>query len=190
MKEHRINRDDRIWRVAFAFDTKHKGILLVEADKSSLPQIRFYKQLTAKADERFNGHLAGLKKIRKRAMTTTLKMIMDRLPLERQKRINMRANELIAEDLTLRDLRKAHDLTQERMAEMLGIGQDSVSRLEQRSDLLLSTLRSYVVAMGGSLELVARFPGRPAVTVSGLAGISSEDSKLKQKRKSAKRTLE
>jgi hypothetical protein len=51
-------------------------------------------------------------------------------------------------------------LPAERMAEMLDIGQDSVSRLEQRSDLLLSTLRSYVNAMGGSLQLTVRFPDR------------------------------
>ncbi len=55
------------------------------------------------------------------------------------------------------------------MAELLGIGQDSVSRLEQRSDLLLSTLRSYVAAMGGRLRLIAEFPGRPAVDLSSLS---------------------
>lgn len=116
-------------------------------------------------------------------MATTLKTMMDRLPAERRERVNARAEELIAEELTLRDLRKARDLTQERMAEMLDIGQDSISRLEQRSDLLLSTLRSYVSAMGGSLELVARFPDRPAVTLSGLTGLSNEDTKPKRKSK-------
>jgi len=55
--------------------------------------------------------------------------------------------------MSLRELRRAHKLTQERIAETLGIGQDQVSRLEQRSDLLLSTLRSYVEAMGGRLTL-------------------------------------
>lgn len=119
-------------------------------------------------------------------MATTLKTMMDRLPAERRERVKARAEELVAEELTLRDLRKARDLTQERMAEMLEIGQDSVSRLEQRSDLLLSTLRSYVSAMGGSLELVARFPDRPAVTLSGLTGLSNEDKKPKRKSKALK----
>lgn len=119
-------------------------------------------------------------------MATTLKTMMDRLPAERRKRVEARADELIAEELTLRDLRKARDLTQERMAEMLGIGQDSVSRLEQRSDLLLSTLRGYVHAMGGSLDLVARFPDRPAVTLSGLTGFAREDKKPGRKTKSGK----
>lgn len=119
-------------------------------------------------------------------MATTLKAMMDRLPAERRERVKARANELIAEELTLRDLRKAHDLTQERMSELLDIGQDSVSRLEQRSDLLLSTLRSYVNAMGGSLELVARFPDRPDVSLTGLAGLSDEKKRAPRKKKTIK----
>ena len=50
-----------------------------------------------------------------------------------------------------------------------GVGQESVSRMEKRSDLLLSTLRGYVRAMGGELRLVAEFPGRPPVLIAGLA---------------------
>ena len=112
---------------------------------------------------------------------TTLKQMLDRLPVDRRRKINARADELIAEEMSLRDLRKAHDLTQERMAEMLNIGQDSVSRLEQRSDLLLSTLRGYVAAMGGSLELVARFPDRPGVILSGLAELGTGSNTTKPK---------
>lgn len=114
-------------------------------------------------------------------MATTLKTMMDRLPAERRKRVKVRAEELWAEELTLQDLRKARDLTQERMAELLDIGQDSVSRLEQRSDLLLSTLRSYVSAMGGSLDLVARFPDRPPVVLSGLSDLPSENGHSKKR---------
>ncbi len=53
------------------------------------------------------------------------------------------------------------------MAQALDIGQEGVSRLEKRSDLLLSTLQKYISAMGGNLELVAKFPDRPPVVVSG-----------------------
>jgi transcriptional regulator with XRE-family HTH domain len=107
-------------------------------------------------------------------MATTLKTMLDRLPAERRRRVEARAEALIGEEMTLRDLRKARDLTQERLAAVLGIGQDSVSRLEQRSDLLLSTLRGYVGAMGGTLELVARFPDRPAVVLTGLSDLARE----------------
>jgi transcriptional regulator with XRE-family HTH domain len=85
-----------------------------------------------------------------------------------RKKEEARAAELIAEEMTLRELRKARKLTQVRMAKTLGVTQDSVSRLEKRSDLLLSTLRKTVEAMGGSLSLVAEFPNRPPVLLSGI----------------------
>ncbi len=86
-----------------------------------------------------------------------------------RKKVEARAAELIAEEMTLRELRKARKLTQVRIAKTLGITQDSVSRLEKRSDLLLSTLRKTVRAMGGNVSIVAEFPDRPPVVLSGLA---------------------
>jgi DNA-binding XRE family transcriptional regulator len=92
-----------------------------------------------------------------------------RLSLAQSKRVEARAAELIAEEMTLRELRRARKLTQVRVARKLGITQDSVSRLEKRSDLLLSTLRKTVEAMGGNLSLVAEFPDRPPVVLSGIS---------------------
>ena len=102
-------------------------------------------------------------------MTVSLKDMMADLDPARRRKIEGRAAELIAEEMTLRELRKARKLTQVSVARELGIGQDGVSRLEQRSDILLSTLRRTVEAMGGSLSLIARFPDRPPVELSGLA---------------------
>src|SRR6202165_279576 len=62
MKELRFDADDGVWRVAFAFDPNRKAILLVAGDKSGGSEKRFYRQLIAKADERFDGHLSRLKK--------------------------------------------------------------------------------------------------------------------------------
>ena len=62
MKELRFDADDGVWRVAFAFDPKRKAILLVAGDKSGGSEKRFYRQLIAKADERFDSHLSRLKK--------------------------------------------------------------------------------------------------------------------------------
>ena len=98
----------------------------------------------------------------------TLKDMIDDLPADQQDAVASRANELIAEELTLQDLRKAQNLTQKRMAELLGIGHDNVSRMENRSDMLLSTMRSYITAMGGELDLIVRFPNRPAVALKSL----------------------
>ena len=92
-----------------------------------------------------------------------------KLSAARRKKVEARAAELIAEEMTLRELRKARKLTQVRMAKQLGITQDGVSRLEKRSDLLLSTLRKTIEAMGGSLSLVAEFPDRRPVVLSGIA---------------------
>jgi transcriptional regulator with XRE-family HTH domain len=92
----------------------------------------------------------------------------------RRRKIEGRAAQLAVEEMSLRELRRAHKLTQERIAETLGIGQDQVSRLEQRSDLLISTLRSYVEAMGGRLTLVAEFPDHKPVVLSGIAALDIE----------------
>lgn len=73
----------------------------------------------------------------------------------------------------MRDLRLAVAQTQEELAATLGVGQDTISRLEKRSDKLLSTLRRYVEAMGGKLELVAKFPDRPPLVIDHLAGETS-----------------
>ena len=102
-------------------------------------------------------------------MATNVRDTMKGLSPARRKKIEARAATLIAEEMSLRDLRQALTLTQARMAETLGIGQDGVSRLEKRSDLLLSTLRTYIEAMGGQLSLIAEFPDRAPVPLSGLA---------------------
>jgi hypothetical protein len=61
MKELRFMADEGVWRVAFAFDPKRNGIILVAGDKAGVAQKRFYKALIAKADARFADHLDGLK---------------------------------------------------------------------------------------------------------------------------------
>lgn len=106
-------------------------------------------------------------------MTVTLKDMMARLPAKERKAIEARAGALIAEEMTLRDLRNALELTQKNVAGKLGINQENLSRLERRSDLLLSTLRGYVEAMGGELRLVAEFPDRPPVFLTGLASLEN-----------------
>ena len=104
----------------------------------------------------------------------TLNGKLNELGERRRKKVEARAAELVAEEMSLQDLRRAHRLTQARVGKALKIGQDGVSRLEQRSDLLISTLRNYVEAMGGDLQLIASFPDRPAVAVTGLAGIDAK----------------
>jgi transcriptional regulator with XRE-family HTH domain len=119
-----------------------------------------------------------------------LKDVMNALPAERRSKIDARAEELIAEEMTLQDLRKAQDLTQTRMAELLGVGQDNISRLESRADMLLSTLRSYVDAMGGSLDMIVRFPDRPAISLSALFDQEEKTKPSSRRRRSAEDSAE
>ena len=105
-------------------------------------------------------------------MGKTLEEKLAGMPAERRAKIEARTAELIAEEKSLRDLRRARTLTQNRIAKKLGIGQESVSKLESRSDLMISTLRNYVEAMGGKLSLVAEFPDRPPVSLSGFKSVA------------------
>ena len=76
--------------------------------------------------------------------------------------------EIEANQATLAQVRKAKSLTQTTLAAILEIDQSEVSRLERRSDMLLSTLRSFIQAAGGELQLVATFPGsRPVHLLVG-----------------------
>ena len=122
-------------------------------------------------------------------MATNVRDTLKSLSPARRKKIEARASALIAEEMSLRDLRQALTLTQERMAETLGIGQDGISRLEKRSDLLLSTLRSYIEAMGGQLSLIAEFPDREPVTLSGLSTMETTPHPISRPRR-RKRTRE
>ncbi len=116
-------------------------------------------------------------------MSTTVHNKIKTLSANRRRKIEARAAELIAEEMSLRDLREALTLTQQRIADILGIGQDSVSRLEKRSDLLLSTLRSYIEAMGGRLSLIAEFPDREPISLSGLTTMETKPITPRRRRK-------
>jgi DNA-binding XRE family transcriptional regulator len=102
-------------------------------------------------------------------MAITLKDKMKGLSADRRRRVEERVSQLTAEEMTLQELRRARKVTQVRLAKELGINQNGVSRLEKRSDLLLSTLRKTVEAMGGRLSLVAEFPDRGPVVLAGIA---------------------
>ena len=97
-------------------------------------------------------------------MTVSLKAMMDRLPPDRRKAVEARAAELIAEEKTLREAREKLGLTQRHVAEQMGTEQETISRIETRQgDVRLSTLRKYVKALGGRLQLMATFPGQKPI---------------------------
>jgi len=115
-------------------------------------------------------------------MASTLHEKIKKLGRARQEKIQARADQLIAEERSLRELREAHRLTQQEIGEILGIGQHGVSRLEKRTDLLLSTLREYIEGMGGRLSLIAEFPNQQPVIVSGFTDLDGSRSSHKDKK--------
>lgn len=107
-------------------------------------------------------------------MSRSLNDKLNSLSTERINKIEERATQLIAEEMTLRDLRLALEKTQVDLGEILHMKQEGISRLEKRSDMLISTLSKYISAMGGSLKLMAEFPDRAPVEIHGIAEIRSQ----------------
>jgi DNA-binding XRE family transcriptional regulator len=90
-------------------------------------------------------------------MARSFEELRKQIPPERRARNRRRAEELLAE-LRLREVRAACELTQQQLAERLNIDQPNVSRIENRSDVHVSTLSDYIAALGGRLEILAVFP--------------------------------
>jgi len=112
-------------------------------------------------------------------MPVTLDEILNEMPPERRAHIDQLAAEMRAE-MNLREMRRLRKLTQARLSKKLKIGQEGVSRIEKRTDLYLSTLRSYVEGVGGELTLMVRFPDQPPVFLTGL-GEGADEVKKKHK---------
>ena len=115
-------------------------------------------------------------------MAVPLKKVLARMSPRMRAAAEAEAKRMIAEELTLRELRKAHAMTQEKLAAVLGIKQESVSNLEKRSDMLLSTLREYVAALGGELQLLVKFPDRPAVALKSFSEASTDSENARSSR--------
>ena len=94
------------------------------------------------------------------------------LPRERRVRIDARFEELRAEVKGLGDLRRAAGKAQAEIALTLKIKQPSVSKIEKQADMYISTLRSYVEALGGQLELIVRFPSRAPLRIERLGDVA------------------
>lgn len=115
----------------------------------------------------------------------TLEQKLKDISPKRQEKIKARTRELVAREMSLQELRHAVNKTQKTVARTLNMGQDGVSRLEKRSDLLLSTLRNYVEAVGGSLTLVAQFPDQVPIAIGGLGDLVAARENEKPKRRAA-----
>lgn len=90
-------------------------------------------------------------------MAKSFKTLREKMSPEARERARRKAEKLM-EEMPLSELRAARKLTQEKLAENLNVKQAAVSKLERRTDMYVSTLREFIAAMGGELEITARFP--------------------------------
>lgn len=105
-------------------------------------------------------------------MARSLNEIIAGLPADEQAAIETRYKELKQEVEGLRELRQIAGKAQEDIASALNIKQPSVSKIEKQADMYLSTLRSYVEAVGGKLELTVKLPSRPALHLHSLGDVT------------------
>ena len=110
-------------------------------------------------------------------MGRTLSEMIDALPKQRRERVDARYRELKDEVESLRELRKAAGKAQAEIAATLKVKQPSISKIEKQTDMYLSTLRSYVEAIGGELDLVVRLPSRRAMRLHRLGEMLSASAK-------------
>jgi DNA-binding XRE family transcriptional regulator len=104
-------------------------------------------------------------------MGRTYDEMMDALPEERRRKVQARTRELIAEVEGLKALRQLAERSQEQIAASLGVKQPSVHKIERQADLYLSTLRRFVEAAGGTLELRVELPGKGVLHLTGVGDI-------------------
>jgi len=90
-------------------------------------------------------------------MAKKFRELRARMAPDRRKRAHERAAAMLA-NMPLQELRRARRLTQDGLAKVLRSTQAQISKLERRADMYVSSLRSYVEALGGELEIIARFP--------------------------------
>ena len=119
-------------------------------------------------------------------MGRTLSEMIDALPKQRRERVDARYRELKDEVESLRELRKAAGKAQAEIAATLKIKQPSISKIEKQTDMYLSTLRSYVEAIGGELDLVVRLPPHRVMRLHRLGEVLSGSAKPAAQRRVAR----
>jgi DNA-binding XRE family transcriptional regulator len=141
MRELRVQHRGRPHRILYAFDARRTAMLLIGGDKTG--NDRWYET---------NGMPRNYKELQAKMDPASIADNQQRVGEELQR-------------MALEELRSARQLTQTDMAELLDVPQSSISRIEQRADMYLSTLRNYIHAVGGALQIHAIFPDGGTVVI-------------------------
>jgi DNA-binding XRE family transcriptional regulator len=99
--------------------------------------------------------------------------LTSKLPAKRKARVAARVTELKTA-MALAELRQAREFSQQNLGKILGVNQPAVAKLEKRADMYVSNLRRYIEAMGGALEITAKFPDA-SVTITDFSGTGKGD---------------
>jgi Helix-turn-helix domain len=105
------------------------------------------------------------------------KAFLDKLSSTQRSKAKVHAKTIIASELGLAGLRQTGNLTQSTIGTRLKISQDQVSRLEKRTDILLSTLKKYVSALGGNVHIMVELPGRPPIKLADLTKMADFENR-------------
>lgn len=147
----------------FVFDPRRTALILAGGDKSG--ERDFYDRMIPLAEALYERHLRELEKqIEDRMPTEKWSDIRGRFSPEEEAAIEAEVRAEV-ERIRLSELRKMRNLSQTALAKRLRIGQGDVSKLERRADMYVSTLRSYVEAAGGKLQILARFPNAAPIEI-------------------------
>jgi predicted XRE-type DNA-binding protein len=104
-------------------------------------------------------------------MAKSFNTLTNKLSDESKARIQARVKAAL-DEMPLAELRQARKFTQQQIAQSLRIKQASVSKMESQTDMYISTIRKYIEAMGGELEIIAKFP-EGSIRVENFEGLES-----------------
>ena len=151
-------------RTLYAFDSRRVAILLIGGDKTGADD--WYECFVPVADALYDKHF---EEIALNDMAKKFAQLRATMSPESQERAAVKAEEMLQE-MALAELRRARQLSQAELANILGIRQPSVADMEKRTDMYISTLRNLIEGMGGELDIIARFPGKE-VRIKNFTGI-------------------
>lgn len=161
---------EHVYRILYAFDRSDRLFSALAGTSRTTGGGMIETSAAQSGSSRSTWKRFGTRK-RRVGMAKDFNDLLAAMSSERQADIARRVEEIHSSPLYR--IRKALQFTQEQVAEELGLGQAAVSRLERRSDMLISTLRRFVGAMGGELEIRARFPNGDVV-IDDLGSLSSD----------------
>jgi len=119
-------------------------------------------------------------------MSRRLEEVIAALPEERRQRVEMRFQQLKDEVKSLGELRRAAGKAQSQIASALKIKQPSVSKIEKQADMYLSTLKSYIEAIGGQLDLIVRLPSRGPLRIERLGDVTAAKTEEPRRTRTAR----